>query len=232
VIGYRRIHGELKVVLVQRKDSVGFIDFVRGKYDPHFKKEEILKILIGEMTISEKKRLLELSFDELWNELWMNKNSRIFKNEYRNAKKKFELLDIKNMITESLVETKWNDTEFSIPKGRRNNFEHPVECSIREFTEETGIDRRFISLKKIAPLEEIFFGSNGIAYKHVYYLAEIFTEHIPLIDLSNILQAGEVKYINWYNCHQAVNIFRSYDSTKRTVILNAFKIIKSISNST
>ncbi len=229
VIGYRKIAGELKVVLVQRKDSVGFIDFIRGKYDPNFKKEDIYKILVGEMTFSEKKRLLELSFDELWNELWMNKNSRIFKNEYRNAKKKFELLDIENMITDSIIETKWGDTEFSIPKGRRNNFEHPIECSIREFSEETGINRKFVSLKKTFPLEEVFFGSNGIAYKHIYYLAEILTQDIPEIDSSNILQAGEVKYIDWFNFHQAVNSFRSYDSTKRTIINNAFKLIQTFS---
>ena len=91
IIGYFKFESEYKIVLVQRKDTMGFIDFIRGKYDTRIKKEEILEILVSEMTETEKDRIIKYSFDELWEQLWMNKNSRIFKNEYKSAKIEYKI---------------------------------------------------------------------------------------------------------------------------------------------
>ena len=66
IIGYYKFKEEYKIVLVQRKDTMGFIDFIRGKYDARIKKEEILEILVSEMTDSEKNRIIKYSFDELF----------------------------------------------------------------------------------------------------------------------------------------------------------------------
>lgn len=218
---------DIKFLLVQRKDTMGYIDFVRGKYDNKMNKEDIFKVLVGEMTIKEKKRLLMLDFDDIWSDMWMNKDSRIFKNDYEMAKKKFNNINIKEMINDSLIETKWEDTEFSIPKGRRNNSEHILDCAVREFTEETGFKKDNIKIiNNNEHVEEIFYGSNGIAYKHVYYIAEINTEIIPDIDYNNVLQAGEIKYINWFTYEEAMNIFRNYDTTKRAIIHKVNKIIR------
>ena len=225
IIGFKKIKGDPKIILVQRKDSVGFIDFIRGKYNPEFQKEGIFKILFGEMTTDEKKRIASKSFEELWWELWMNKNSRIFKNEYRFSKKKYESNPAKEIAEEIITESKWSGTEFGIPKGRRNNYEHPMDCALREFTEESGIDKKYVKLLNCIPIEEVFFGSNGIPYRHVYYLAEITTSIIPEINKTDVCQAGEVRYINWFNFKESYNIFRTYDSTKRTIIWLAFSII-------
>lgn len=226
IIAYKRIDRDIKILLVQRKDSIGYIDFVRGKYDTKIKKEEIFKTLIGEMTLSEKKRLLKYSFDELWNRLWMNHNSRAYNNDYNLAKKKFYSLDVKNMIKESLKETKWENSEFSIPKGRRNNSEPIIECAIREFIEETGFKKTdFYIDNNFKPIEEVFYGSNGISYKHIYYIAEIFNDKIPKIDNTNILQAGEIKYINWFSYKESMNLFRYYETTKREIVHKVYKLL-------
>lgn len=220
ILGFKKFNGkEIKYLLVQRKDTMGYIDFVRGKYDSRMNKEEIFRVLIGEMTMKEKKKLLMLTFDEIWADMWMNKDSRIFKNDYETAKKKFNNINIKDMINASLIETKWEDTEFSIPKGRRNNSERVLDCAIREFSEETGYKKENIKIiNNYKPVEEVFFGSNGVAYKHIYYIAEINTEVIPEIDYTNVLQAGEIKSINWFSYNEAMNVFRNYDTTKRAVI--------------
>jgi Asfivirus mRNA-decapping protein g5R len=220
IIGFNKDH---EILLVQRKDSIGYIDLIRGKY----KNTKTLEILIGEMTYEEKLRILSMSFEELWDLLWMKKNGKIYKDDYLTAKRKFENpnIDIKNIIKSTINETKWDTTEFSIPKGRKNIYESSIECAIREFIEESGFKKSNFTLLDLPPIQEIFFGSNGTAYCHVYYIAEIHTEVIPEIDFTNVLQAGEIKYINWFSKKSAMNIFRNYSSSKRYVINKFFDII-------
>ncbi len=217
---------DVKFLLVQRKDSIGYIDFVRGKYDPKMKKEDVYRNLLGEMTLEEKNRLLTKTFDQIWDSLWMNKKSRVYNNDYVSAKRKMTTIDFKTMIRDSIQETKWESSEFSIPKGRRNNSEKFLDCALREFSEESGFIKS--DIKYIYPdnFEEVFYGSNGLAYRHVYYLAEIERDDLPEIDKTNVLQAGEIKYLNWFSYKEAMNVFRNYDSTKRNIIYRVNNYIK------
>jgi len=61
---------EFKFLMIRRKDTLGFMDFMRGKYSI-YNKEYIINLL-KEMTIIEKENLLKNDFDTLWNELWLN----------------------------------------------------------------------------------------------------------------------------------------------------------------
>ena len=59
---------------IQRKDTIGFIDFVRGKY----KLNDVPYIikLISIMTHIEQKNLLMKTFDELWNIIWIDNSKK------------------------------------------------------------------------------------------------------------------------------------------------------------
>ena len=49
-----------------------------------------------------------------------------------------------------------------------------MNCAIREFSEETGVDISSASseiLKVIKPINENFVGSNGVNYRHIYYIS-------------------------------------------------------------
>merc|ERR1711988_643634 len=59
---------KFKYLMICRKDSLGFVDFMRGKYPVHNK--EYIKNIISEMTVEEKKRLKNSNFDDLWKNLW------------------------------------------------------------------------------------------------------------------------------------------------------------------
>lgn len=226
ILAYKKdLKNNTDFLLVQRKDTMGYIDFIRGKYNNN--DQEILRILLGEMTINEKYRILTLSFDKLWQELWLNKNSRVFKHDYESAKKKYEHLDILNLVIDNLDNSKWKEQEFSIPKGRRNNSESVKDCAIREFCEETGYTINDINIKNnMKYIEEFFIGSNGIYYKHVYYIAEIKTDKVPEIDYTNVLQAGEIKALKWSNYKDTMNTFRNYEVTKRAIIHKVNNLIK------
>jgi ADP-ribose pyrophosphatase YjhB (NUDIX family) len=64
--------------------------------------------------------------------------------------------------------------EWGFPKGRRNmSKESGLECALRELREETGIKQNIAEVLKVKPFEEVFTGSNGVRYKHIYYVARI-----------------------------------------------------------
>ena len=214
----------LEVVLVRRKDTMGYVDLVRGRYpiDEPFKIDQI-KTYLSEMTREERNRLGEFPFDALWDKLWVNHNCKCYKNEYDTAKRKFGELDIQSFLNQTT--TKWETTEFGIPKGRRNMRETNIECAKREFCEETGYRQKDFKVIDCPSLEEIFTGTNGIRYKHVYYLAEVNLDSgEPFIDKNNKNQIGEIASVGWYNRHQALNALRDYDIEKKKVINEGFKL--------
>lgn len=59
---------ELEYLMIRRKDTLGFIDFMRGKYSV-YNKEYIMNML-KQMTVAEKARLQTQPFDQIWNEIW------------------------------------------------------------------------------------------------------------------------------------------------------------------
>lgn len=222
IMGFKMIKGKLKTLMIRRRDTIGFIDFIRGRYDQTTDSfHQNINILFGEMTVDEKKRIIDYSFDELWEQTWINKNSRIYKNEYFSAKRKYERIDAVNIAKDTLEFTNWKTPEFGIPKGRMNSAEHPLDCAIREFSEETGKLASKLVFLPFFPLEEVFTGSNGVVYRHVYYLAKIENDSSD----SDFEETGEVSQIKWAEFREAYNIFRTYEVSKRRIIASAFNIV-------
>ena len=46
------------------------------------------------MTVCEIKKINLTTFDELWNNLWMNRSNKLYQNEYETSKKKFNFIKI------------------------------------------------------------------------------------------------------------------------------------------
>lgn len=68
VILCRRVGIEYEYLMICRKDSLGFVDFMRGKYSI-YNKNYILNMM-RQMTRIEKERLRTWTFDALWEQLW------------------------------------------------------------------------------------------------------------------------------------------------------------------
>lgn len=224
---------DYEILLVQRKFTIGYIEFLRGKYQTtNFK---YLNKIIDIMIDDEKKNILEKNdFDILRDELGMNKRNKLYINEYEESKKKFNYLK-KNKLLEGLfkVNNNWKETEWGIPKGRRNNYENNMECAIREFLEETGIKSNdLIVYKNVIPLEEIYTGINNMKYKHVYYFATIKNDEKYMdnlqVDITNYEQFSEIRKINWFNLKNSIEVIRSYYYSKINTIKKAFQIINNL----
>ena len=87
-----RINNENKIeyLLIRRKDSLGFVDFLRGKYLPNNK--EYIISLLNKMTINEKEFILNAEFSELWNHLWGENVGIQYRSEEKNSLEKFNQL--------------------------------------------------------------------------------------------------------------------------------------------
>ena len=56
------------------------------------------------MTYDERQKIIENDFDDLWNELWMDKTKKQYFNEYENSKKKFYILKMGFIHKETFVD--------------------------------------------------------------------------------------------------------------------------------
>jgi 8-oxo-dGTP pyrophosphatase MutT (NUDIX family) len=226
IIAFRQgVAGKLEYLMIRRKDSLGFVDFVRGKY-PLYARAYIANI-IGEMTQREKQRLLEGDFDSLWRTLWGQNVGIQYRGEERNSRDKFQALrsgvtargttyDLNGLVEESAV--LWTEPEWGFPKGRRNYQERDLHCALREFEEETGYRKSDLCvLQNLLPIEEVFTGSNYKSYKHKYYLAQLAPEASPRQPFQNT----EVSMVEWKACRDAMNAMRPYNLEKKAVMARA-----------
>ena len=242
-----------KVILVQRRNTIGFIEFMRGKYEVD-NYEYIIK-LFNMLSFDEKRILREYDAFEPIRKIIGLGRENIYKKEYDDAKAKFEILrnhSDGNMIFKLLDRsiTKWNSPEWGVPKGRRkvwmphgfnvngsnsggNSGEIDIDCAIREFVEETGIKyKNLIVYRNVKPLEELYKGINGVLYKHVYYLAMVKDNEEAKANVENVENGGqynfEVSNVKCFGLSECHRIIRPYYVSKLNVIKKGFQLINCI----
>jgi 8-oxo-dGTP pyrophosphatase MutT (NUDIX family) len=230
IIAFRKIKNNLEILIVNRKDTLAFIDFMRGKYN--LEDNEYITELFKKMTKQEHELILKNEFNELWNYIWGDEMFNQYKSEEKLSKIKFEelkrgyylnnkMIKLDNLIKS--IDTKYEETEWGFPKGRRNYQEKDITCALREFEEETGYDKsNLIVLQNIFPIEEIFTGSNLKSYKHKYYLALMNNNDKP----ENNFQLNEISKIKWENINTIKNKIRDYNYEKKLLIDEIIKILK------
>lgn len=231
VIGYNvDSDSNVRYLMIRRKDSLGYVDFLRGRYSLYNK--HYLMNIFNEMTTVEKEAISNLDFDTLWRHLWGEETCTAkFKNDEKISRNKFSLLKKGIYISDTFVsidtlvkssETSWDEPEWEIPKGRRNYNESDYSAGIREFEEETGISRDNLSIiQNVVPFEEIFTGSNFKSYKNKYFLANIDDITVSLDGYQNT----EVSKVGWYSLDEVKDIVRYYNYEKIELLEDVDKLI-------
>ncbi len=223
IIAFRNINNKIEYLMIKRKDSLGYVEFMRGKYP--LNNEMYIQNIFNEMTVNEKNNIEKKSFDELWKDLWGDLNGIQYRGEEKISKEKYNFLKDKDSL-ESYINnsnTEWDDPEWGFPKGRRNFQEKDITCAIREFEEETGHKKNNINLiNNILPYEEIFTGSNLKSYKHKYFLAYM-NDHDNKDENLNDYQKSEVSEIKWASYEECLKLIRPYN-------LEKIEILKKINN--
>lgn len=231
IICYRKIGDQLQYLMIQRKDSLSFMEFIRGKYKPE--QVEYLKQLISCMTQNERDAIMKKPFEELWNHVWYQPTIPKHTTEFLEAKRKFDTLRNGFLWSQSFVTladlvrtspSPYYEPEWGFPKGRRRLREDDIDCAVREFSEETGCKPSDIQIdRSYPPFEEIFFGTNHVLYRHVYYIAQFVSSHSNglEVDPSNINQAREVRAIRWFTFEQAMEHIRTHNRERKELFLQA-----------
>ncbi len=165
--------GNYEVLMIKKRATYSFIDFIRGRYDPM--RHYALELMFSGMTINEKILIRTKDFKTIWmycygqepsknsDKLLHAKSLKKFTQlcEYQNGE---FLLDLLNRSTNA--ELLWE-----IPKGRLGKNESPIDSAIREFEEETGINKSMYQLLFDEGTVEYTFSDGGVKYKYIYYMA-------------------------------------------------------------
>lgn len=231
-----RWSSEPEYLMIRRKDTLGFIDFMRGKYSV-YNRHYILNML-NQMTREEKTRMRSGDFAHLWQSVWgkpppppvddnddgggggggpwrteeltsREKYNMLFHGVAKSPTEHYTLLDLLDISDEDAGS--WTEAEWGFPKGRRNPQEKDYDCALREFSEETGIATHHLhNIQNLMPYEEIFTGSNYKSYKHKYYVMFIDNGGHAL----DRFEKSEVSQMGWKTLAQANHCIRPYNLEK------------------
>ena len=217
-----KLENNVEIFIIKRKDTLSFVDFMRGKYS--IEDKNYITNLLNNMTVNERQFILNNDFDSIWQYLWNYNTNNSYKNEEKTSKNKFinlkngysnifETYNLASLI--NLCDKKYVEPEWGFPKGRRNYQEKDIVCALREFEEETGYEKKDIDIiNNIVPYEEIFSGSNYKSYKHKYFIGIINNNYIP----KNNYQIYEITEIKWVSIDSVSNYLREYNYEKKNII--------------
>jgi 8-oxo-dGTP pyrophosphatase MutT (NUDIX family) len=218
-----------QVLLIQRKDTLGFMDIMRGKYKVN--EPDYIKKQLRGMTENERKKLETMEFDDLWHDLWGSDTETSKRYAYDRITSKQKLSELragielpsgeKYSLNDLLRQepVKYDTPEWGFPKGRRDPHETDIQCAFRELEEETSIlENELIKVFNIAPLIEQFYGSNGIHYRHSYYVAQYSGTRTISFNSLNSEMAREIGDLKWINIDEAAQFIRPENIEKKNIL--------------
>lgn len=218
---------KIKFLLIRRKHSLNYIEFIRGKYD--ISNLNHLKYIFELMSPEEISKIGNSTFKKLWEDIWRDKSwCKSFIKEYEDSENKFNLLkkDTKlfKFLTEQVI-PKYNCPEWGLPKGRREMGETNLQCGIREFCEETSLTKEhFHVIENLSPLTELYLGTNDKYYKSYFFLSTM--NRIPYeFNIENNLEIGD---IGFFTLNQANEIIRDYYFDRIKILEKIFLFIVNI----
>lgn len=235
--GFEPVFQQLEVLLIQRRDSLGFVDLLRGKYSIH--DVEYIRKQISGMTDHERNKILTRDFDDLWAEMWGSESTDAqYKKDKENSRNKLAALregitlDVSGTVAtlENFVNqcgNHWDTPEWGFPKGRRDGGESDLECALREMKEETGIQESdVIVIHNMEPIHETFFGTNHVHYCHKYFVVYVPDGEQVCYDDKNPHMAREIGNIQWFSLNDALAKIRPDNVEKREVLLRVGNLLR------
>ena len=206
------VYNEILFLLVERKDTVGFLNIVQGSYpelEPY--KSKKVNRYLSELTCEEREKLVVWDFNRLW------KVAGSDKKDMAKAETKFKSLNIQSLIDNS--NCLYEEADYLMPKGRLKYGESTKQCALREFSEETGYNKTDVQLLDVAPYSEQFTGTDGKTYRNVFYVARLKEDaeiSTRLGDDPN--QTKEVRNLGWFNLTECNELIRDYHQDKKDIL--------------
>jgi len=220
---------EPQVLMIQRKHSLGFMDIMRGKYKVN--EPEYIKKQLRGMTFTEREKLETLEFEDIWHQLWgadTESSERYAHDRIVSRQKLAELragielpCGTRYTLSDLLRQEPaiYETPEWGFPKGRRDPHESDIQCAFRELFEETSIQEDELwKVTNIAPFIEQFHGSNGVHYRHSYYLAHYIGQRNIAFNALNLDMAREIGNLAWKPFGEAIQLLRPENIEKHKIL--------------
>ena len=220
------INKNIQFLMVQRKHSLGYLEFMRGRYS--INNLDSIVHLLEQMTPEELNDINATDFDTLWNNLWDSNNIRNKNHhkEYITSKQKFYQLKLLHDDILTKTEPQFSFNEWGFPKGRREPYESDLVCAIREFEEETMLNEKdYIVLEKCKSIRENLIGTNGVGYAHNYFLSVLNNTSCNLDE--NNREIGQAKVLTITECLEKI---RPYHKNKIRIIKCVYSVINNFLN--
>jgi 8-oxo-dGTP pyrophosphatase MutT (NUDIX family) len=219
----RDVNDNLSVLLVKRKYTYAFFHFVTNSYK--YGKKALLNIF-NKITIEEKRNILKFDYDLLWKQIWYEPPTGMRNILYYKNKKIYEknILENKNFVRDILYLSKnMNEQEleglWTIPKGKKKSSnENSLLVAIREFEEETGIDKKKIYLNYNFKRYYI----TDYCYKSIFFIATYKNNNQIKFNFNNEEQLLETNNIKWMSLKE-IQLYCPY---LHEYLLPAFNYIK------
>ena len=229
-----------QVLMIQRKDSLGFMDIMRGKYK--LNEPEYIKKQLKGMTQEERLKLETMDFEEIWNELWGSDIELTNRYAHDHVISKQKLAELRSGVQLPTGEkyclsdllrqesALYTTPEWGFPKGRRDPYESDIRCAFRELEEETSISEyEVLKVINVSPFIEQFYGSNNIHYRHTYYIAQYVGNRQISFDALNLEMTREIGNLAWKDLDEALLLIRPENLEKRSILLQFANLLRNYS---
>ncbi len=196
-----------EILLIQRKDSFGFIDCVKNRGIESYIHQSFVTLTKEEAT-----KLQVLTFEELVDQVCKNTPSpkRILE-----WKENFNNMNIRSKVRQ--LKHLQHETDWDIPKGHPEKFETNIECALRELHEETGFTTHQLDIIPNTEFHETFTGTNGQQYENIYYIGVL--KHQTNWTVMPRL-THETRQLKWWDLTDSFIPWKTYQSSKITLIKN------------
>jgi 8-oxo-dGTP pyrophosphatase MutT (NUDIX family) len=220
---FNEYNDSIEFLLVKRRNSLNYIDFIRGKY--HIQDNKQINNMFTLMSTDEINMIKTNDFNTLWCNLWLkNAYKKKYLEEMNLAKIKFYHLKKTGKLDN--INSEYLTTEWEIPKGKKHSNETNLQCAIRELKEETSLSiNNYDIISCLDPIHDIFTGTNNKEYKHIFYTALCNNDNINInIEYKN----NEIEEIRWCKWSELNEYIRPYNNNKINILTNIFLFILNI----
>ena len=213
VVAYNRGSSGPLFLIIERKNSIAFIEFAYGRYS--LDDVEYIRLLFSEMTTGELQMIRRTrSYADIVERV--RGTAPRVPPYYGGGRLRFEVLKngyltssgvlvTADALIDSVIRRVTRMSVWELPKGRRLCNESALTCAMRELGEETHIERRYFRMTtEQETLRDEFVSYNGVCYRSVFFVAECTLSRESLAATeSDFVQNREVSRIRWVTLSEA-----------------------------
>ena len=190
----------LEVLLIRKRYTYAYNDFLHGRYSSQNSSSYIS--LLKEMTPDEILDIWSLDFTHMWYRVWL---LAVHHELYECKKAKFISTFLRDggvYLRNILRQVQCHGTlQWELPKGHPLGNELPINCAIREMTEETRITKpEYRLLPSIS--RRVNFINSGVYYHFEFFVAIAKTNLTHRMLPRNVFLSGEVNEVAWMTLEQ------------------------------